>query len=106
VAAARQVDREVLPKIDELQGGADRVALAQRRIALHAKQVQHQPAHRVGRAPAVVLQLRPVGIALAIPGASHVLLEGREQVQQVGRWQCVAGYGLAKGPEDPGPAGV
>ena len=42
------VDGHVLPEIDQLQGGADAIRLHQMLVLGPAKQVQHQPADRVG----------------------------------------------------------
>ena len=64
-AAARQVDAQVLPEVDELQRGADGVRRAQRRGVVDAVEVQQQAADRVGRAAAVVEQLGAVGVARA-----------------------------------------
>jgi hypothetical protein len=77
-AAARQVHAQVLPEVDQLQRAADGVGLAQRRRVADAVQVQQQPPDRVGRAAAVVQQLRAVGVARV----AHVLLEGVEQGMQ------------------------
>jgi hypothetical protein len=81
-APARDVHRQVLPEVDELQRGADGVAFGQGRGCAHAVQVQQQAAHRVGRAPAVVQQRGLVGVGGAGVGHAHVLLEGGEQIEQ------------------------
>ena len=47
-AAIRNIPTQVLPKIDELQGRADAVALRKRCAVLHTVEVQQQPAHGVG----------------------------------------------------------
>ena len=51
------IDGDVLPEVDELQSGADRVARAEVRRRLRAVEAQHQPADRVGGTTAVVEQV-------------------------------------------------
>ena len=85
VAAARAVHAQVLPEVDELQRAADGVGLLQRHAVVDAVQVQQQPAHRVGRAAAVVQQ----GGAVGVVGVAHVLLKRVEQGLQQGQRQGV-----------------
>src|SRR3546814_3595334 len=54
--------------------------------------MQHQPSYGVGRAPAVVQQL---AFALVACG-THVLLEGREQVEEGFQRQRVPLYGFSQ----------
>ena len=106
VALAGQVAAEVLPEVDELQRGANVVALRQQRGLGDAIQVQQQPPHGVGRQAAVVQQLGVVGVALAAGGAVHVLLKGAQQVVQQVQRQLVRVYVLCQRAKHPGPAGV
>ena len=82
---ARQIHAQVLPEVDQLQRRADGVGLAQRQRVADPVQVQQQPSHRIGRARAIVQQLRAVGIA----GVAHILLEGVEQGMQPLRRQVM-----------------
>jgi NAD(P)-dependent dehydrogenase (short-subunit alcohol dehydrogenase family) len=47
-ATALQIDAEVLPKIDELQGGTNRIAALQAGVVGDPVQVQQQSAYRIG----------------------------------------------------------
>ena len=60
-------------KLVELQCGADGVRLRQRARIVHAVQVQQQPADRVGRAPAVIEQLRAVAVVCWVTSCSNAL---------------------------------
>ena len=81
-ALARQVHAQVLPEVDQLQGGADLVTLRKRMGVHHAVEVQQQAPHRVGRAAAIVQKRVFRGETLAGGGHAHVLLEGIEQLLQ------------------------
>ena len=64
-----------MPEVDELQGGADAVALGEaERVGVSVK-VQQQSADRIGTAAGVIHQLAEVLIA----GFHHVLAEGGKQ---------------------------
>ena len=89
VAATRQVNAQVLPKINELQRRANRVALRQRLGIAHPIQMQQQAPHGVGRALAVVQQLVVRAVVMRFGGVAHVLLKGVEQGVQQGRGQGV-----------------
>ena len=103
MAAAGDVHAQVLPEVDQLQGGADGVAFFQRLRAGHAIQVQQQTAHGVGGAAAIVQQLGAVGVALGVAGFLHVLDEGAEQVvEQRHRQRVRAQHGLQRA-EHSGP---
>ena len=88
VAATGQIHAQVLPEVDELQRGADGVALAQGLLLRHAIQVQQQAAHGVGRAAAVVQQGGHIGVGGAVARHRHVLYEGAEQIVQRLRGQA------------------
>ena len=105
-AATGQVDAAVLPKINQLQGGTDRIALCQCRRIAHAVEVQQQAPHRVSGAAAVVQQLRLVRVA-GLPGRHvDVLDKGVQQgVQQVQR-EVVAHQDRVQRGENPGPFAV
>ena len=70
------VDRNILPKIDQLQGSADAVGLFQMLRFGSAKQVQYQTPDRIGRAATIVEQFRVIGVS-----RFHNIL--RESVEQV-----------------------
>jgi hypothetical protein len=69
----------VLPKVDELQSGADVVAHAQRICIVNAIQMQQQAPNRVGGTRAVVQQLGFVGVAFMVTRFAYVLLKCAEQ---------------------------
>ena len=49
-----QISGAVLPKVNQLQSAANRVALRQALRIVYPIQMQHQPTHGVGRTTAVV----------------------------------------------------
>ena len=104
VAAAHHVDAHVLPEVDQLQRGADRVAALLRCAVVDAIKVQQQAADRIGTAPAVVQQFGPVGIAGGVAALVHVLFEGGQQVGQGAQRQLEVAHRAAQGNEDAGPA--
>ena len=105
----RQVDAlllpvhgHVLPEVDELQAGADPVGHGQVFGGVGAVEVQHQPAHRVGRAAAVVRKLGKICVA----GLAHILAEGVEQVAKEPDRQLELADVVPKAIEDRGQRGV
>ncbi len=104
VAPARNVHAQVLPEVDELQGGADGVALRQGLGIRHAIQVQQQPPHGVGRAAAVVEQGGAVGVGGAVAGFLGVLHEGAEQVVEQRHGQAMLAQHALQRAEHGGPA--
>ena len=66
----------VLPEVDELQGGADAVALGEAERVGMTIEVQQQSADRIGTAAGIIHQLAKVLIA----GFHYVLAEGGKQV--------------------------
>ncbi len=71
-----EVDADILPVIDELQGGADGIRTSQIVRRGGVEQVQQQAADRVGGTAAVVHQFVETGIAIL----HHILGESVEQV--------------------------
>ena len=70
------IHSHVLPEVDELESGADAVALRQAERVGVAVEVQEQTADGVGAAAGIVHQLAEVLVA----GFHYVLAEGGEQV--------------------------
>lgn len=87
--ASPQVLSQVLPKIDQLQRAADRIALHQRGGVPNPIEVQQQAANGVGRAAAVVQQGRHVGRVHPLCGVPHVLFKRVQQRVQGGGRQLV-----------------
>ena len=79
------VEAHVLAEIEQLQAGANGVGVAQVRFNGLAEQMQQQPAYRIGRAAAVILQVGVIGV----PGLDDVLRERIEQVAKQIQWQPV-----------------
>ena len=115
VAATHDVEADVLPEVDQLQGRADSIALRLRRCVADAIQMKQQPADRVGAAPAIVKQFPAACIARAVAAADHVLFKSRQQVPQrplrqhevadrAAQWNENAGPTAAVGPA--GEAGI
>ena len=103
-AAPGQVFAQVLPKVDQLQRGANGIAALQCLRVGDAVQVQQQAPHGVGRAAAVVQQLGAVGITGGAGGFFNVLDEGTEQIIEQRHRQLVAGNGLLQRGEHSAPA--
>ena len=91
-----EIDADILPVIDELQGRTDRVGTAQVLRRGGAEQMQQQPPDRVGRAAAVVQQFGVVGVAVL----DRVLREGGEQVAEGLQRQPVRRDDRAQAQED------
>src|SRR5207244_1184584 len=60
-AVLAEVDFHILPEVDELQGGTDRVRAGDLASVAFAVQVQHQAPDGVGRTAAIIHQLGEVG---------------------------------------------
>ncbi|MCY1370728.1 hypothetical protein D9M69_578330 [compost metagenome] len=95
------VHPHVLPEVHQLQAGADRVGLAHVLRIGGFEQVQHQPAHRIGRTGAVIGQGGVVFVAFD----ADVLLEGGQQVVEGCDGQLVAGDRGRQRLEDAGQFG-
>lgn len=90
------VDGHVLTEIDPLQAGADRIRLGQAIRIGGLEQMQHETAHRIGRARAIVQQFGLVGVA----GLVQVLGECRQKVQERLNRQGMLVQGLGQLPEN------
>ena len=81
-AAILEVDRDVLPEVDQMKGRADRIGVGQIGRARGAEQMQHQVPHRMRGAAAIVKQSRPIGEA----GGVDLLIErGHDIVERCER---------------------
>ena len=106
VTLAGNIQRNILPEVVILQGGANGVALRHAFGIGHAVQVQHQKSDRVGRKPGVIGQFRPICIHMACGGVAHILLKGADQIVQGLRRQGMALHGGLQGAHDVCPGRI
>ncbi len=95
--AALPVDGEVLPEVGELQRRADGIGPAVEPRIVVAEEPQHEPPHGIGRPAAVVVHLRPGGVARD----RDVLAEGEQQRLEERNRQAARPDGVADSEEDP-----
>jgi hypothetical protein len=75
-----EVDRDVLPKVGELEGGADMVGKFGELLFPVAVEEEDEAADRVGAAPAVIEH----GGEVLVASLDDVLLEGAEEIKKKG----------------------
>ncbi len=96
--AFEDVAADILPEVDELQGGADFVAELLAEFVAVAAHVEDESANGVGASGAVIDELRKIGVA----GDVLVLFEGADKIGERLHGDVVSGDGGGEGGEDGG----